>query len=140
MSNIEMVVHSITTALIDYRKAVVLKEKYGQRCLPMWVSSVDADIIARSLHESQLSKPFVDSFVVSVIKALGATLMYTVMAGGDGDTYKAKVFLERDGKPIEIDCWPSDALAVSGTAGVPIFVTEEILSKMGVVIDQTLQT
>ncbi|MFC1954911.1 bifunctional nuclease domain-containing protein [Chloroflexota bacterium] len=52
MGNIEMIIHSISVALIDYQRAVVLKEKNGERYLPMWIDAVQADAITSGLQNT----------------------------------------------------------------------------------------
>ena len=136
MAKIEMVIDSVRVALIDYQRAVILKEKAGERHLPMWVDVAQADAIATGLQEARSSKPLTHDFICSIISNLGAALKYVVVDELVQETFHAKAFLEREGEVIEIDCRPSDAIATALRAEVPIFVTEEILIKAGVKVDE----
>ncbi len=129
MAKIEMVIDSVNLALIDYQRAIILKEKEGQRYLPMWVGAAEADAILAGLQNAPVSEPLTHDFVCSIISNLGAVLKYVNVYELRGETYHAKAFLERETKVIEIDCRPSDAFAIALRAGVPIFVAEEILGK-----------
>ena len=46
-------------------------------------------------------------------------------------TYFAKLRIEQEGEMVEIDCRPSDAVAIAVTARVPIFVDESVLGETG---------
>ena len=50
MGNIEMIIDSTRVALINYQRVVILKEKDGERYLPMWVGGYEADAIATRVH------------------------------------------------------------------------------------------
>ena len=106
-----------------------MKDKDGQRCLPMWVGAAEADAILTGLEDVTVSEPLTHDFVCSIISNLGAALKYVLVYELKRETYYAKAFLERETKVIEIDCRPSDAFAIALRAGVPIFVAEEILEK-----------
>ena len=135
MANIEMVIDSVRMALIDYQRAVILKEKHGERHLPMWVDGAQADAIATGLQEASSSKPLTHDFICSIISKLGAVLKYVVVDELTEETFHAKAILEREGNVIEIDCRPSDAFALAVRAGTPIFVTEELLQEAGISTD-----
>ncbi len=137
MGKIEMVIDSINVALINYQRAIILKEKEGQRYLPMWVGAAEADAILTGLQNAPVSEPLTHDFVCSIISNLGAVLKYVNIYELRGETYYAKAFLKRESEIIEIDCRPSDAFATALRAGVPICVAEEILIKSGITLDET---
>lgn len=136
MSKIEMVIDSINVALIDYQRAVILKEKSGERYLPMWIGATEADAIVAGLQSAPVSEPLTHDFVRSIINSLGAVLKYVIVYELKGETYHAKVLVEREGNAIEIDCRPSDAFATAIRVDAPIFIAEEILIKSGVTVDE----
>ena len=136
MAKIEMVIDSVRVALINYQRVVILKEKDGERYLPMWIDGVQGDAIATGLQEVYSPKPLTHDFICSIISNLGAVLKYVVVDELTEETFHAKALLEREGKIIEIDCRPSDAFATAVRADAPIFVTEEILMKSGVTVDE----
>jgi len=136
LSRVEMVIDSVNVALKDYQRAVVLKEKDGERYLPMWVAADQADAILTGLSKVTPPEPLTHDFIYAIIVNLGAVLKHIIVHKLAGDTYHAKAFIERGGQIIEIDCRPSDAIATAIRSNAPIFVTEEILLKMGVAIDE----
>ena len=138
MAQVEMTVDSVRVALINYQRAVILKEKNEERYLPIWVGAYEADAIATGLLKINAcaSGPLIHDFVCSVISKLGATLKYVVVDKFIQDTFHAKVFLEREGETLEIDCRPSDAFATAIRAGAPIYVTEKILKEAGLTLSE----
>ena len=135
MGKIEMVIDSVRVALIDYQRAVILKEKVGERYLPIWIDAAQGDALAIELQNVRVSDPLPYDFVLSIINKLGAVLEYVIVYELKGETYRAKAILEREGR-IEVDCRPSDAFAVAIRADAPIFVTEEILMKSGITVNE----
>lgn len=136
MANIEMVIDSVTVALIDYQRVVMLKEKNGERHLPIWVDGAQAEAITTGLQEASSSKLLTHDFICSIISKLGAVLTFVVVDELTEETSHAKAFLEREDKVIEIDCRPSDAFATALRAEAPIFVTEKILEEAAISTDE----
>ena len=96
MPNIEMIIHSISVALIDYRRAVILKEKNGDRYLPLWIGSTEADAIVIGLPKACTSVLLTHDFVCSIIKELGAILKYVILNTLTDDNYQAKTIGKRE--------------------------------------------
>jgi hypothetical protein len=131
MTKIEMVIDSIRVSLIDYQRVVMLKEKAGERYLPMWIDAAQGDAIATGLQKAHSPEMLTHDFICSIISSLGAVVKYVVVTEFAEETFSAKALLEREGRVIEIDCRPSDAFATALRAEAPIFVTEEVLEKAG---------
>jgi len=135
MSEVEMVIDSIRVSLMNYQRVVILKEKEGERYLPCWIGTAEADSIAVKLQGVSVPRPLTHDFTCSAIKALGGDIKSAVINKLENDTFYAKIILESGGKQIEIDCRPSDALAVALRANVAIFADEKVLRKAGVLLD-----
>jgi bifunctional DNase/RNase len=136
MVNVEMVIDSIRVSLTNYQRVVILKEKEGERYLPIWIGPAEADAIAVKMQNVALSRPLTHDFTCTVIDALDAGLQSVVINKLKDDTFYAKVVLQVDKEQKEIDCRPSDALAMAVRAGMPIFVDEKVLEKAGLLLDE----
>jgi bifunctional DNase/RNase len=77
----------------------------------MWIGASEATAIAAGLQNEAGREPLTHDFICSIITSLGAVLEYVVVHELKGETYRAKADLETAGKPVEIDCRPSDGLA-----------------------------
>jgi hypothetical protein len=133
---IEMVIDSIRVSLMNYQRVVILKEKMTDRYLPIWIGPSEADAIAVKLQEVSVPRPLTHDLLQSVIDALGASVDSIIVSDLKNDTFYAKIILNVDGKQMEVDSRPSDALALAVRAGVPIYAEEGVLDKAGIFLDK----
>ena len=132
---IEMTIDSIRVSLMNYQRVVILKEKMSDRYLPIWIGPAEADAIAVKLQGVAVPRPLTHDLLSSVIDTLGATVSSIIVNDLKNDTFFAKVILEVDGKQLEVDSRPSDALALAVRTGVTIFADESVLDKAGILLD-----
>jgi hypothetical protein len=121
--------------MANYKRVVMLKEKQDGRYLPIWIGHFEADAIAIPLQNMQVSRPLTHDLLRSVISALGARVISVVINDLADDTFFAKLVLDADGRHLEIDSRPSDAIALAVRIGVPIYVAESVLDRAGVKLD-----
>jgi uncharacterized protein len=133
---IEMSIESIRVSLMNYQRVVILKEKAADRFLPIWIGPAEADAIAVRLQEVQVARPLTHDLLRSVVESLGASINYILVNDLANDTFFARIILEVDGRSVEIDSRPSDAIALAVRAKVPIFAEETVLDKAGVLLDK----
>jgi len=133
---IEMTIDSIRVSLMNYQRVVILKEKYSNRYLPIWIGPAEADAIAVKLQNVELARPLTHDLLQSVIGSLGARADYVVVNDLQKDTFYAKLYLNLSGQDIEVDSRPSDALALAVRAEIPIYAEEAVLSKAGITLDE----
>lgn len=136
MANVEMIVDSIRVSMMNYQRVVILKEKHGVRYLPIWIGPSEADAIAVKTQEVELSRPLTHDFACAVIAATGASIQSAVIDKLEDDTFHAKVILQVNKEPKEVDCRPSDAIAVAVRSATPIFAREEVLDKASIVLTE----
>ncbi|OGO42657.1 MAG: hypothetical protein A2137_00395 [Chloroflexi bacterium RBG_16_58_8] len=132
---IEMTIDSIRVSLMNYQRVVILKEKSSDRYLPIWIGPAEADAIAVKLQGVAVPRPLTPDLLSSVIDTLGAAVNSIIVNDLKNDTFYAKVILDVDGKQLEVDSRPSDALALAVRTGVPIFADESVLDKAGILLD-----
>ena len=133
---LEMVIDSIRVSLMNYQRVVILKERNTDRYLPIWIGPTEADAIAVKLQEVSVPRPLTHDLLNSVITSLGAGVTHVIVSELNNDTFYAKVVLQVDGKALEVDARPSDAIALAVRSSVPIFVEESVLEKAGVLLDK----
>jgi bifunctional DNase/RNase len=132
---IEMTIDSIRVSLMNYQRVVILKEKASDRYLPIWIGPAEADAIAVKLQGVSVPRPLTHDLLSSVINTLGAIVNSIIVNDLKNDTFYAKLILDVDGKQMEVDSRPSDALALAVRTGVPIFAEESVLDKAGILLD-----
>jgi bifunctional DNase/RNase len=125
---IEMVVDCIRVSTMNYQRVVILKEKAGERYLPIWIGPAEADAIAVKLQEVSLPRPLTHDLLCSIIAAVGASINFVLLSDIKNDTFYAKIVFKTDGDQLEVDSRPSDALALEGANEKE--VSEDELKKM----------
>ncbi len=133
---VEMTIESIRVSLMNYQRVVILREKDSDRYLPIWIGPAEADAIAVRLQDVQVARPLTHDLLRDAIGQLGATVEYVVVNDLSNDTFFARIMLQVDGRSVEIDSRPSDAIALAVRAQVPIFADESVLEKAGVKLDE----
>ena len=114
----EMLIDSIRVSLMNYQRVVILKERETDRYLPIRIGSPEADAIALKLQDVSAARPLTHDLLGSVIASLGASIKHIVVCDLENDTFYAKLVLKlADGSESEIDCRPSDAIAVAVRGG-----------------------
>lgn len=131
-----MTIESIRVSLMNYQRVVILKEKESDRYLPIWIGPAEADAIAVRLQDVQVARPLTHDLLRSVIEKLGGSIDHIFVNDLSNDTFFARIVLQVDGRPVEIDARPSDAIALAVRAQVPIYADESVLEKAGVRLDE----
>ena len=104
-----------------------LREVDGDRIFPIVIGPNEAMAIERRLMGKTPPRPQTHELLASVIDQLGASIKSIMIRDLQDHTFYASLVLERDGKTIEIDSRPSDAIALGVATEVPIFVASEVL-------------
>lgn len=132
---IEVFVESIRVNMTNYKRVVMLKEKSASRYLPIWIGHFEADAIAIPMQNVPVARPLTHDLLGGVITQLGAKLTQVVINELADETFYAKLIIDIDGRQVEVDSRPSDAIALAIRAKVPIFVDESVLDQAGMVIE-----
>jgi len=133
---LEMTVDSIRVSPQNYQRVVILKEKESDRYLPIWIGPAEADAIAVKLQDLNVPRPLTHDLLGTIIDSLGGTVDHILVSDLQNDTFYAKITIQTNGESKEIDCRPSDAVALAVRAKVPIFANEEVMDKAGIHLDK----
>lgn len=132
---IEVFVESIRVNMTNYKRVVMLKEKTAQRYLPIWIGHFEADAIAIPMQNVPVSRPLTHDLLGSVISSLGGKVTQVVINELADETFFAKLIIDDNGRHVEVDSRPSDAIALAIRAKVPIFVEDAVLDQAGMVFE-----
>lgn len=101
----------------------------GERFLPVLVGIFEATAMDRILRGMKPPRPLTyDSWLASVA-ACGASVQSVCISDLREEVYFAELRLARGSELLRIDLRPSDALAIGLRAGVPLLVTDWLLSQ-----------
>jgi len=132
---IETTVESIRVSLVTQHRVVILKEVDGERHLPIWIGVYEAEAIAMELQGITPTRPLPYDLMQTMIGELDAIVDRILITDLHSQVYFARIVLTHQGRTIEIDSRPSDAIAIAVRAGCPILVDERVMSSAGVSVD-----
>ena len=112
-------------------QVIELKEVDGQRAFPIPIGTKEADAIDRRLKGIPSHRPLTHDLLADIIEKLGATIEKIEINDLQSATFFARIHIRHNGKKLEIDSRPSDAIAVGIATMVPIFVAEHVLDEVG---------
>jgi uncharacterized protein len=107
--------------------ALLLKETYGVRRLPIIIGSFEAQSIALELEGIKPPRPLTHDLLKNLIDHLGATIAEVIIDELRENTFYAKIKLDVSTLVHEIDARPSDAIALAVRTGTPLFVSDEVM-------------
>ena len=129
---VEVVIDSIRISLVSQHRIVLLKEIDSDRQLPIWIGPCEADAITIELQDVKVARPLTADLVNLVTKELGGEISHVLIRELTDQVFHASLFVNIADESREIDCRPSDAIALAVRAKVPILVNEAVLEEAGV--------
>jgi len=130
---IEVKVDSIQVSLMSEHRVIILKEVNAERYLPIWIGPYEAEAIVIRLRNIEISRPLTHDLLNNVITKMGGKVSHVVVDDLRNDTFYASIAVNLNGRQVEIDSRPSDAIALAVRAEVPIFVEEKVMAQAGIV-------
>jgi len=129
---IEVAVDSIRVHMPTGQHVVILKEKGAERYLPIWIGVYEANAIALKITGITPDRPITHDLLASTLGQLEIGLSRIVVTSLANDVFYARIHLRQDGRELDVDARPSDAIALAVRMECPIFVADEVLEKAGV--------
>jgi uncharacterized protein len=136
---IRVEIDSVRISLMSQHRVIVLREMDGHRFLPIWIGPVEADSITVELTGGSPPRPLTHDLLKSILDELHVDVAYIVVNELRDDTFYARIILEVEGERKEIDCRPSDAIALAVRVQVPIYAAEEVLERAGIIPESEVE-
>lgn len=114
---------------------LLLKEEDGPRVLPMVIGLCEAMSIAIGVEGNTTSRPMSHDLLHAVIRRLGGELVRVAIHDVRDEAFIGQLEVRTPNGIIEIDCRPSDAVALAVRADVPIVASEDVLAGSSVAPD-----
>jgi bifunctional DNase/RNase len=124
---IEMTIKGLMVDPITNMPIIILRDKEGQRVLPIWVGVFEANAIALQIENVTTPRPMTHDLLKNVIQDLRGQIEKIVVSDLKENTFYALIYLTVGGEAMAVDARPSDAIALALRAGVPIFVEEKVI-------------
>ena len=124
---IEMSIKGLMVDPITNMPIVLLKDKQGDRVLPIWVGIFEANAIALQIENIATARPMTHDLLKNIIKDLEGQVERVVVCDLKDNTFYAVIYLTVRGETIAIDSRPSDAIALALRTRSPILVEETVI-------------
>ena len=115
--------------------ALVLAEEHGDRRIPIIIGPVEAQAIAIQLEGLKPPRPLTHDLIKNMALAFDISLLEVSIHKLEEGIFFSELLCEMNGKEIRIDSRTSDAVALALRFKCPIYTTEEILKKAGIVLE-----
>jgi bifunctional DNase/RNase len=129
----EMVVESVRVHMLSSQHVVILKDIQRDRYLPIWIGPWEANAIAMKLQGLSPERPLTHDLFSSTLGELGVAVREIIISDLADETFHARLILDHGERSLEVDARPSDSIALAVRAGAPIYATDAVLDRAGVV-------
>jgi len=124
---IEMMIKGLMVDPITNTPIVILKDKDGDRVLPIWVGVFEANAIALQIENVSTPRPMTHDLLRNIITDLDGRVDRIVVSDLKDNTFFALIHLTVKGEGIAVDARPSDAIALALRTRAPILVEESVI-------------
>lgn len=136
---LEVVIDSIRVGLMSQQRVVILREVDAERYLAIWIDPYMAEQITFALQEVEVARPMTHDLLREMLRSLEARILRVEVMSLKGDVFYGNIVLEVNGRTLDIDSRPSDALALAVRAHVPILVSREVMDAAGIIPDEDME-
>ena len=109
---------------------VILREKGGERLLPIWIGQPEAESIVIEMSKLRRERPLTHDLCKTLISALGGTVRRVQITKVENRTYFAEMQIYRDDQIISVDARPSDSIAIALRFAAPMYAQDSLLTVM----------
>jgi bifunctional DNase/RNase len=134
-----MSIYGINLDLFSSSPIVILKVEDENRYLPIWIGQPEARSILMKLQNQEFSRPLTHDLAINLVSELGGSMEKVTVTELKDSTFFATISLQIDGRTVEIDSRPSDAIALAVRAGAEIFAADEVIEEAAVVFEEAME-
>lgn len=128
MKTIQMKVAGVALDAKSNMPIVLLSGENDKQILPIWIGIFEAQAILFALEGIKTPRPLTHDLLKDIIAGFKAEVESVVINALKDNTYFATISLKLNGKRVEVDARPSDAIAIALRTESPIFVTEPVIN------------
>ena len=135
----EMVIYGVSFDLGSKQPIVLLKTADGNRFLPIWIGHPEAAAILMKLQGANAPRPLTHDLLVNILGELDVKCTQVAVTELRDNTFFASITLAVNGREMEIDSRPSDALALAVRSGAPIYAAEEVITESAIEFEHEVE-
>ncbi|MEO8632105.1 MAG: bifunctional nuclease family protein [Chloroflexota bacterium] len=130
-------VESVRVHVLTGQHVVLLQAKETNRLLPIWIGPDQAHSIATRIAGIASERPLTHDLMMDVITKLGVEITRIVVKDlvaddNGGGVFHGSLFLQLGEREVEIDCRPSDAIALAVRCEARILVSDTVLDRSAI--------
>jgi bifunctional DNase/RNase len=135
----EMVIYGVSFDMVGKQPIVLLKTVDSNKFLPIWIGHPEAAAILMKLQGATTPRPMTHDLLCDMLGELDVRCTQVAVTELRDNTFFASITLSVDGKEMEIDSRPSDALALAVRSGAPIFAAEEVIAESAIEFEHDVE-
>jgi bifunctional DNase/RNase len=136
---IEVVIDSIRVGLMSQQRVVILREADAERYLAIWIDPYMAEQITFALQEVEVARPMTHDLIREMLRGMEARVTRVEVLSLKADVYYGNIVVEVDGRTVNVDSRPSDALAIAVRTHVPILVARDVMDAAAILPEDDLE-
>jgi bifunctional DNase/RNase len=134
-----MVIYGVSFDMVGKQPIVLLKTVEGNRFLPIWIGHPEAASILMKLQGATTPRPMTHDLLCSMLGELEVRCTQIAVTELRENTFYASITLSVNGRELEIDSRPSDAIALAVRAGAPIFAADEVIAESAIEFEHEVE-
>lgn len=127
-----MLIYGVSFDLVGKQPIVLLKTADGNRFLPIWIGHPEAAAILMKLQSQAPPRPMTHDLLSDMLEQLEAQVVRITVTELRENTFYAQITVQQDGREIEVDSRPSDAIALAIRAEAPIFAADRVIEESAI--------
>jgi len=128
----EMTLYGVSFEPIGKQPIVLLKTVDDEKFLPIWIGHPEAAAILMKLQGATPPRPMTHDLVTDIIGELQAEVLKVTVTELRENTYYARITIVQDGREVEVDSRPSDAIALAVRCDAQIFAAEDVVEESAI--------
>jgi bifunctional DNase/RNase len=135
----EMVIYGVSFDMVGKQPIVLLKTRKGNKFLPIWIGHPEAAAILMKLQGANTPRPMTHDLLGDMLSELDVACSKVSVTELKENTFYASITLRMDGREIDIDSRPSDALAIAVRTSAPIYAAEEVIAESAIEFEHEVE-
>jgi bifunctional DNase/RNase len=117
---------------IGKQPIVLLKTADDDKFLPIWIGHAEAAAILMKLQGATAPRPMTHDLFTEVMTELQAEIVRVTVTELKENTFYAQITIVQDGRELEVDSRPSDAIALAVRCDAQIFATDDVIDESAI--------
>ena len=134
-----MSIYGVSFDMVGKQPIVLLRTLDGTKFLPIWIGHPEAAAILMKLQGANTPRPMTHDLMDEMLSELDVSCSRVSVTELKENTFYASITLAMNGREVEIDSRPSDALALAVRTNAPIFAAEEVIAESAIEFEHEVE-